>query len=132
MAAKKKVGRPSSYDPKMVKEAREYIKKHEEHDDPVPTVAGLASVIGTTRKTIYEWIKSPENAEFRDILEELLQKQERVLIRNGLLNAFNAPITKMMLTKHGYSDKIENEVSGPGGGPIVQKIERTIVDPKEV
>lgn len=115
----------------MVKAARDYIENHEEHEDPVPTVAGLASVIGTTRKTIYEWIKHEENADFRDILEELLQKQERVLVRNGLLNAFNAPITKMMLTKHGYSDKIESEVSGPGGGPIVQKIERVIVDPKE-
>ncbi len=130
MEAKNKVGRPTSYDPKMVAEAREYIANHEEHEDPVPTVAGLASFIKTTRKTIYEWIKVPENADFRDILEELLQKQERVLIRNGLLNTFNSPITKMMLTKHGYSDKIESEVSGPNGGPIVQKIERTIVDPK--
>ena len=34
--------------------------------------------------------------------------QERKLLSNGLTNEFNASITKLLLTKHGYTDKVEN------------------------
>jgi hypothetical protein len=93
----------------MIAKARNYIADHASFDDPVPTVAGLACVLGVTRKTLYEWAKDPSKVGVSDILEELAQKQERELVKNGLLNAFNAPITKMMLTKHGYSDKVEQD-----------------------
>jgi hypothetical protein len=43
---------------------------------------------------------------------------------------YNASISKLMLTKHGYSDKVESEISGPGGGPLVSEVRLTIVDPK--
>jgi hypothetical protein len=99
----------------MVESARRYIATHEDFDDPVPTVAGLACVLGVTRKTIYEWSGQATKPEFSDILEELAQKQERVLVRGGLMGAYNAPITKMMLTKHGYSDRIESNHTSSDG-----------------
>ena len=108
-------GRPATYEAAMVGQSREYIEQHEAFDDPVPTVAGLACVLGVTRKTVYEWSKDPKKPEFSDILEELAQKQERVLIKNGLLGAFNAPISKMMLTKHGYSDRLESDHTSSDG-----------------
>ena len=108
-------GRPTDYRPSMVDAARSYIERHEEFDDPVPTVAGLACVLGVTRETCYSWSRDEKKPEFSDILKELAQRQERVLIRNGLLGAFNAPISKMMLTKHGYSDKVENDHTSSDG-----------------
>lgn len=83
--------------------------------DPIPTVAGLACVLGVTRKSCYEWAKDPEKAEFSDILEELAQRQERGLVKGGLMGEYNAPITKMMLTKHGYSDAVDSRHTSPDG-----------------
>jgi len=40
--------------------------------------------------------------------------QERKLICNGLMGDFNPAITKMMLTKHGYSDKMETDITTKG------------------
>jgi hypothetical protein len=108
-------GRPTDYKPEVITKARNYIADHESFDDPVPTVAGLACVLGVNRDTCYAWASDPSKAQFSDILKELAQKQERVLVRNGLLGGFNAPITKMMLTKHGYSDKVENDHTSSDG-----------------
>lgn len=91
--------------------------------DPVPTIAGLACVIGTTRKTCHEWANQPDKAEFRDILDELAQRQERELIAHGLAGNFNAPITKMMLTKHGYSDRIESDHTSSDGSMAPQTLD---------
>ena len=108
-------GRPRTYKPDMVEKARRYIANHEDFDDPVPTVAGLACVLGVVRDTCYQWAKDEDKPEFSDILEELAQKQERCLVRGGLMSDFNAPIAKMMLTKHGYSDKVESDHTSSDG-----------------
>ena len=76
----------------------------------VPSVAGLAFVLGKSRNALYEWAK--QSGEFNDILEAIAGVQEMLLIDGGLAGDFNATITKMMMTKHGYSDKTENAVSG--------------------
>jgi len=131
MAKKSNAGRPSDYTPEIVEKAWAYANGGwQEAGDPVPSVAGLACEINLSRETLRLWAKDEGN-EFFGILNKIAQEQERNLVRGGLGGDFNAAITKMMMTKHGYSDKIENEVSGPGGGPIVQKIERVIVDPKD-
>jgi hypothetical protein len=109
------VGRPSIYTPELVERARQYLATYRDDGDLVPSIAGLACVLGTTRKTCHEWANDPEKAEFRDILDELMQGQERALVNGGLGGAFNAPITKMMLTKHGYSDRVENDLTSSDG-----------------
>ena len=98
----------------MVEKARRYIANHEDFGDPVPTVAGLACVLGVVRETCYAWAKDADKPEFSDILSELAQKQERCLVRGGLMSDFNAPIAKMMLTKHGYSDRVDTDVTTNG------------------
>jgi hypothetical protein len=99
----------------MVEQAKRYIANHKDFDYPVPSVAGLACVLGVTRGTLYQWAKDDKKPEFSHILDELAQKQERQLLKGGLLNEFNSPITKMMLTKHGYSDKLENDHTSSDG-----------------
>lgn len=123
-------GRPTEYTPEILEKAWAYANGGWiEAGDPVPSVAGLACEVGINRDTCYEWSKH-EDKEFSDILFKIAQTQERQLVRGGLSSAFNASITKMMMTKHGYSDAVKNELSGPDGGAIPVEINRTIVDPK--
>jgi hypothetical protein len=125
-----KTGRPTDYTEKLVAAAWKYANGGWiDVGDPVPTVAGMACEIGISRDTCYEWSKH-EDKEFSDILGKIAQSQERQLVKGGLLGAYNAPISKMMLTKHGYSDATKSEISGPEGGAIPVEIKRTIVDPR--
>lgn len=88
--------------------AQHYVNGgYEAEGDLVPSVAGLAVFLGKTRETMYAWGR--ESEVFSDILSKLMATQEKKLINGSLANTFNATITKMMLTKHGYSDKSEVE-----------------------
>lgn len=108
-------GRPTAYTPKLVKAAWNYVNDGWiTAGDKVPTVAGLACEIGVHRDTCHEWAKD-ETKQFSDILQAIAQKQERELVNNGLTGDFVAPITKMMLTKHGYSDKVEQDIVSSDG-----------------
>lgn len=124
-------GRPSVYGPDILKKARGYLTSFKDMGDVVPSIAGLACVIGVTRETCRAWGNDPEKAEFSAILSELAQRQERELLNNGLAGNFNAPITKMMLTKHGYSDKVETDHTSSDGTMTPQVVERVIVQAKD-
>ncbi|MDZ7905213.1 MAG: terminase small subunit [Cypionkella sp.] len=109
------VGRPTQYTPDLLKRARGYLTAFKDMGDVVPSIAGLACVLGVTRETCYAWQSDPAKAEFSDILRELMQRQERALINGGLGGDFNPPLTKMMLSKHGYSDRVETDVTSSDG-----------------
>ena len=121
-------GRPKELNDAIIKKAEEYVNGGYAADELVPTIVGLALYIDKRRQTIYEWAK--ENPKFSDIVGKVLEKQERGLLKGGLQGDYNASISKLMLTKHGYSDKVESESSGPGGGPLVSEVRLTIVDPQ--
>lgn len=108
-------GRPSLYTPDLLDRARGYLTGYKDMDDPIPSIAGLACVLGITRETCYAWAKDQEKPEFSDILMELGQRQERELLRSGLRGDFNPPIAKMILTKHGYSDRQELDHTSSDG-----------------
>ena len=111
-------GRPSDYTADTIFAAWEYATSGwRDAGDKVPSVAGLACEIGVHRDTCYAWAKDPEKAEFSDILKMIAQTQERVLINRGLAGEFNAPITKMMMSKHGYADAVDNTSSDGSMGP---------------
>jgi hypothetical protein len=115
-------GRPTVYGPELLKMARGYLTSYKDMGDLVPSVAGLACVLGITRETCYAWARDPEKQIFSDILSELMQRQERELVNGGLGGNFNAPITKMMMTKHGYSDRVEQDHRSSDGSMTPQKI----------
>lgn len=118
-------GRPTLYTPKLVKAAWDYVNGGWiTAGDKVPTVAGLACEIGVHRDTCHEWAKD-DSKKFSDILQEIAQKQERELVNNGLTGDFVAPITKMMLTKHGYSDRVEQHLTSPDGSMSPKPAELT-------
>jgi len=108
-------GRPSDYTPEIVEAAWAYANGGwQEAGDPVPSVAGLACEIGVHRETCYAWAKH-EDKEFSDILGKIAEEQERNLVKGGLGGDFNGSITKMMMTKHGYSDRIHQDNTSSDG-----------------
>lgn len=110
-------GRPSLYTPELLEKAYEYLEVWDAGGDQViPSIAGLALHIGVCRDTCHAWVKDEEKEKFSDIYKEVMMKQEVTLANKGLTGAFNSTITKLMMTKHNYSDK--QELSGPEGAPI--------------
>jgi len=115
-------GRPSDYTPEIVEAAWAYANGGwQEAGDPVPSVAGLACEIGVHRETCYAWAKH-EDKEFSDVLNTIAETQERNLVRGGLGGKFNGAITKMMMTKHGYSDRIEQDNTSSDGSMSIQAV----------
>jgi hypothetical protein len=109
------MGRPSDYTPEIIEKAWAYTNGGWiEAGDKVPSVAGLACEIGLSRETCHAWARDEDN-QFSDILKAIAKKQERELLNNGLDGTFNPPITKMMLSKHGYSDRIEQDHTSSDG-----------------
>ncbi len=107
-----KGGRPSKYNNKTLSKVMDYLEHFEEEGQVIPTVAGLAVHLDVNRDTLYAWAQDEDKAEFSDILGKLKSLQEIVLVNNGLSGDFNSVITKMMLTKHGYSDKVDVVTDG--------------------
>ncbi len=102
-----KNGRPTKYNDKILKKAQNYLDTYKE-SMPVPTVVGLAKACEVATNTVYNWVKNGHACEkFLRIFTRVEQDQHEELIKHGLLGTFNPAITKMMLTKHGYSDRQE-------------------------
>ena len=119
---KRPVGRPSELTPDVIECAWGYVRGgFRDVPNRVPSVAGLAFVLGKSRECLYEWAR--QNQEFSDILEAISSTQEMMLLDGGLSGDFNPTITKLMMTKHGYSDKVETDVSSKG-----QSITPTIIE----
>lgn len=105
-------GRPTDYSQEILAEAMNYVQQYanDEIKDKVlkvnlPTIEGLALYLEISRSTLYLWQK--EHKEFSDIIEILQQKQAQALINNALSGSYNPTIAKVLLTKHGYTDKQE-------------------------
>lgn len=108
---KAKVGRPTKYTKKLLKDAEEYLDNYEDEGDVIPSIEGLACVLEVGTTTIYEWAKQDDKGEFQDTLAKILAKQARVLLNKGLGGEFNSTITKLALHNHGYSDRAEVETT---------------------
>lgn len=119
-------GRPTSLTPELIEKAQEYLETYEELDQVVPTVAGLALHIGVSRGVIYKWDSEEQtDCQFIDILNAIKECQEVRLVNGGLTSQFNSVIAKMMLTKHGYSDK--QEIDHTSGGEKLEAPTYTVV-----
>jgi hypothetical protein len=117
-------GRPIEYSEAILKLADQYVTSCEDKIEPVvsgesekfttykekirvnlPTIEGLAIHLGIHKDTIYDWEK--KYPEFSDVINVLRGKQARELINKGLSGDYNPIIAKLLLTKHGYTDKSE-------------------------
>ena len=105
--AKNKGGRPTHYTEELIADALDYLEVYKTKEELVPTVVGLCRHINRSKSVVYNWAKDEDKALFVDILGQIEELQHIGLVNGGLSSAFNPAITKMMLTKHGYSDKQE-------------------------
>lgn len=111
-------GRPTKYSDELLAKAEDYIVNYKDHEDLIPSAAGLACVLGIVKSTLYKW--GEEKPEFSDLLGRLQQKQEKVLLTGGLSGTMNSTITKLVLSKHDYSDKVESNVDHTTKGDKIE------------
>lgn len=100
------MARPTDYNEEILKSAQQYIEVGSK-DSAVPSIEGLADYINISRSNIYLWASQEDKREFSDIVERVRELQAKTLIDKGLKGEFNSSITKVMLSKHGYSEKTE-------------------------
>jgi hypothetical protein len=115
-------GRPTKYSEQILIDAQNYIDNHLEFDDLVPSHAGLAYHLKIGKRTVYDWAEQEDKKEFSHMLAQILTKQEKMLLSGGLSSSMNATIVKLMLSKHDYSDKVEQDITSGG-----KKIENNFI-----
>ena len=115
---KGKGGRPTKLTDELLEKAEEYVYDFRANEDVVPSVAGLACYLEISRSSLYNY--KDENARFLDIVERVELLQEKMLVNGGLMGDFNPTIAKLMMTKHGYSDKqeVDNRSSDNSMRPV--------------
>lgn len=118
----KKAGRPTDYNEDILKKTEKYLKTRK--GEQVPSVAGLSRYLGIARSTIYDWASQESKKDFSDMLGQILSEQEKLLINKGLAGDFNSTIAKLMLAKHGYTDK--QEITGKDGTPLIPEEKKQI------
>lgn len=112
-------GRPTKYTPELVQKARDWVDNWKPTESVlIPSHVSLARYLGVASDTLYDWAKQEEKAEFSVILKNCMDRQQEVLINQGLGKQFDSGITKLVLGKHGFQDKTSNEHTGKDGNPI--------------
>lgn len=105
-------GRPTKYHDRMPELVQEYLDTYKDNQQVIPTVAGLSLHLGVSRDTVHEWSRDENKHEFSDMVKNLLSEQEIICANQGITGEFNATISKLILCKHGYSDKVVQEHKG--------------------
>ena len=101
-------GPPCKYtEDEILDKTEQYIVDYGKHGDKIPSIQGLAVALKVSRTTIYQWVEDG-NVKLSYILKRLMDNQGRTLLNNGLDGTFNPTITKLVLSKHGYTDSPSN------------------------
>lgn len=113
-----RTGRPTDYSEDILKLAKDYRDNLPE-GEVIHTVEGLSDHINIARSTVYKWAKEEGKEDFSDIIESILNKQGKSLLNKGLTGDYNSTIAKVLLTKHGYREGIEQ--TGKDGEALLSK-----------
>jgi len=103
-----------------------------------PTLARFAVMIGVTRETLHDWATSKNEDEslkypdFSYAYKKAKEYQEAILVEGALAGAFQANFS-IFTAKNvlGWRDKVEQEITGENGAPLLQGIQVTFVKPNE-
>lgn len=113
-----KIGAPTKYCKEIVEKAHEYERAWKDLGDPVPMLVGLYVHCGINRHTGAQWRKRDDRSEFAAVCARVEVMQEHELLRKGLMRVTEQSITKLMLMRHGYSDRqaIDHTTNGEAIG----------------
>lgn len=136
------VGRPSKYEDRFVTELIKFFDVEAYREMPIldkegntvaikavpnkfPTLARFACKIGVTRETLWDWATATDDegnlihAEFSNAYKRAKEFQESILVEGAMAGAFQANFS-IFTAKNvlGWRDKVEQELSGPGGQPL--------------
>ena len=139
---KRPVGRPSKYEDRFVDELIKFFDVEPYREMPIldkegntvaikavpnkfPTLSRFASKIGVTRETLWDWATATDDegnlihAEFSNAYKVAKEYQESILVEGAMAGAFQANFS-IFTAKNvlGWRDKVEQELSGPGGQPL--------------
>ena len=103
------VGRPTKLTDEIRKQAQEYADGGWQFIDGhnIPSVVGLARVLKVSKKTLYNWGNSDD--DFLHTLESINSEQEFTALNRALVGDYVAPIAKLVLANHDYSDKVQQD-----------------------
>lgn len=109
------MSRPVEYSQEYVENSKNYLEscidRPADRDSDIkasvkiPTIEGLAVYLGINKDTVYDWEKKYD--EFSVVISRLRGEQADRLINNGLSGSYNSTIAKVLLTKHGYREGID-------------------------
>lgn len=126
-----KTGRKTKLTPDIVEKAKEYVLGgYRDVGDVVTSHVGLAQYLGVSKSTVYLWIDGDDDLSlaFSDYALAAFEKQENLLMNGGLSGVYNANITKLLLSKHGYSDKVETANTSTDIADALQSIADKLPD----
>lgn len=122
-------GRPSKYDPKFCDEAINFMQDGY-------SVTAFAGHIGVACSTVFKWAE--EHPEFSDALKtaqalaaKWWEERLRTVAMTGDGNATACIFGVKNRSSKEWKDKVEQEHTGPDGGPVqFQQVVRKVVDSK--
>lgn len=136
-----KMGRPTKLTADFIERAEEYMQIwSEDLNELIPSIAGLSVYTKVSRESLHSWSNKewPEGVDddikrhFSDIVRELQATQELKLMNGGLGGTMNPAITKLILHKHGHTEKTEvDNKSTDGSMSHSNKLSVTITRPKK-
>lgn len=123
-------GRPSEYREAFCETAVECLSRGY-------SLTVLAGELDVSRQTLDAWMKA--HPAFLDAVSRGRAKgariwEDRLAKAAETRDAGNSTAITFALknvARDDWRDKTEQEISGPGGGPLVQRVERVIVDPAD-
>ncbi len=82
----------------------------------LPSIADFALYLGIHKDTVYSWCKEEGeyNKEFSDLVMDISHEQEKRLLNNGLGGMYAPKVVGMILSKHGYAEKTETDITSKG------------------
>lgn len=129
--------KPSKYTPELIAKAKKYLTKWEDLGDVIPMLCSMAEYLDISLSTLYSWEKEAKEgdeskAEILEVCARVRQAQEKVLINKGLSRVSDASLSKLLLMKHGYSDRQDVNVQSEDGSmsPITAKEAKEALDAK--
>lgn len=109
------MARPTKYTPELLEKANTYLL---EYTRLIPSHQDMCLYLDISDATLYRWAE--EKAEFKEILAKVKQMQFVVAMDGGLGGDMNANLVKLLMGKHGLSDKVDTTSSDGSMSPVTK------------